>query len=649
MNEATKRPYANSLLSLATGRHILNGSPLAFGEGNVKGRIKNVMNYKKPGFWMVGIAVILGVVVSVGLIANPMNSTSLVAIEDFSLPLDRVAYGTLISENKHMDFNEAKARKISDYLRELKIGKSPVSKSRDEGRDSTSQIRFVFLGFGNNGDMANVYFNFSKDFSEVWVDNGVKPSLSYGVKKPGKAKDFFERQFGSVTAATEIGSAEELWKARTKYIGDNSSVGKIVAQLQFPNDVTYDYFELDTKDHPYGIRINFKTDTEMQSFYSETSNQSLFQTNALIMFSLIENVEYVAFSFDDGTNQPHYIRYTSDIVKRILGEDYFKESETLENFHALLEKIGDYSGSEKDDNALNFWIKPDEDGWVMGEVAAIQWLNSYKGDDVSETERIKDYTINDVLVMAVDMSTSGDQMYDYIVTINYSIMTATEGYLALADNISGKGTFDGLHRELYVKGLGMGNFQIVDVKKIDSYFDVEGNLDIIMSSPKSSSNPENYIKAHQNEYENFFKYGGEEALQYMLNQFEAGNSKGLRGQIMMRLCKELLGKRNNVTDDSFSPQEWYDALSIHQEIELPNFKYDGQDAIEKLVYDTEIERDSSSNNRGGFIIVAPKVFGSYEEGDMLKIFVTTDSARYTLFGNTLSQEGQHFRVTLKLS
>lgn len=170
-------------------------------------------------------------------------------------------------------------------------------------------------------------------------------------------------------------------------------------------------------------------------------------------------------------------------------------------------------------------------------------------------------------------------------------------------------------------------------------FDVEGNLDIIMSSPKTSSNPQDYINAHQKEYENFFKYGGEDALQYMLTQFEAGNAEGLRGQIMMRLCKELLGARNNVTDESLSPQEWYDALDIRQEILLPNYEYDGQDPIEKLIYVTEIEMDSASNNRGGFIIVAPKVFGSYEEEDMLKVFVTTYSARYKLFDNALSQEG----------
>jgi beta-lactamase regulating signal transducer with metallopeptidase domain len=74
MNEDIKKPYANSLLSLATGRHILNGSPLAFGEGNIKGRIKNVMNYKKPGFWVVGIAIIIVIGIGIGLMTNPINA-----------------------------------------------------------------------------------------------------------------------------------------------------------------------------------------------------------------------------------------------------------------------------------------------------------------------------------------------------------------------------------------------------------------------------------------------------------------------------------------------------------------------------------------------------------------------------------------------
>lgn len=68
-----KKPYANSLLSLATGRHILNGSPLAFGEGNVKKRIKNVLNYKKPRFWVVIASAIVLIGAGITLLSNPVR------------------------------------------------------------------------------------------------------------------------------------------------------------------------------------------------------------------------------------------------------------------------------------------------------------------------------------------------------------------------------------------------------------------------------------------------------------------------------------------------------------------------------------------------------------------------------------------------
>ena len=162
---------------------------------------------------------------------------------------------------------------------------------------------------------------------------------------------------------------------------------------------------------------------------------------------------------------------------------------------------------------------------------------------------------------------------------------------------------------------------------------IEENLAVIMSSPKETSNPYAYINVHQEEYEEIIKFGGEEALQYILFQFESGNTEGLRGYIMMKLCKDILGVRNNVTDETLTPQEWYRALSIRQDIKLPDFEYDGNDLVEKLVYDTEIKKNSKPEE--GFTIVAPKIFGSYEEKGLLKVFVTTFSATYKLYDNVL--------------
>ena len=62
----TKRDYSQSLLRLATQRRFISGSPLAFGEGGVKERVKNVLRYRKRSKTVVVAAVLMAVVFGVG-------------------------------------------------------------------------------------------------------------------------------------------------------------------------------------------------------------------------------------------------------------------------------------------------------------------------------------------------------------------------------------------------------------------------------------------------------------------------------------------------------------------------------------------------------------------------------------------------------
>ncbi len=68
-----KKEYASCLLTFATGRHLLNGRPLAFSEGNAKQRIKNILHYQKPALWAVILAAILLVTVGFGLLSSPQS------------------------------------------------------------------------------------------------------------------------------------------------------------------------------------------------------------------------------------------------------------------------------------------------------------------------------------------------------------------------------------------------------------------------------------------------------------------------------------------------------------------------------------------------------------------------------------------------
>ena len=68
-----KRAYSQTLLDCSANRYMIAACPLAFGEVDVKARIKSVLHYKKPAFWMVGGAVIACMISAVCLLTNPLS------------------------------------------------------------------------------------------------------------------------------------------------------------------------------------------------------------------------------------------------------------------------------------------------------------------------------------------------------------------------------------------------------------------------------------------------------------------------------------------------------------------------------------------------------------------------------------------------
>lgn len=76
VGESEKAGYGEALLRLSISRRLLAGSPLAFGEGAVKSRIKNVLKFKKPAFWIAAAAIVAAIAVGVCLIANPSGAVS---------------------------------------------------------------------------------------------------------------------------------------------------------------------------------------------------------------------------------------------------------------------------------------------------------------------------------------------------------------------------------------------------------------------------------------------------------------------------------------------------------------------------------------------------------------------------------------------
>lgn len=66
-----KRVYSEALLECSVRVHRVWGCPLAFGEVGVKTRIKSVMNYKKPAFWIIVAAVAACILLAVCFLTDP--------------------------------------------------------------------------------------------------------------------------------------------------------------------------------------------------------------------------------------------------------------------------------------------------------------------------------------------------------------------------------------------------------------------------------------------------------------------------------------------------------------------------------------------------------------------------------------------------
>ncbi len=92
LGSEAKSEYSTSLLSMALSRSFISGSPLAFSESNVGMRIRNVLNYKKPLFWMVLAVAVLVVAVGVGLISNPTDENIEAALKSETYMNDRTEY-----------------------------------------------------------------------------------------------------------------------------------------------------------------------------------------------------------------------------------------------------------------------------------------------------------------------------------------------------------------------------------------------------------------------------------------------------------------------------------------------------------------------------------------------------------------------------
>lgn len=172
--------YTQALVACAVNRRMIAACPLAFGEVGVKDRIKSIMNYRKPAFWVVVTALVVCLVVAVCFLTDPAGTTLTkwtIDEVDMSDTVDDIRTMSVQYYGDSISCNKSDIIRFVSTMEKIKVGRSSISQSRDENRD------YAFTITIND----SLRLHFTMDFSEIWVNNGVKPSFSYPITNPDTA------------------------------------------------------------------------------------------------------------------------------------------------------------------------------------------------------------------------------------------------------------------------------------------------------------------------------------------------------------------------------------------------------------------------------------------------------------------------------
>ena len=83
MEKDERRAYSTALLNCSIHRRRIAACPLAFGEVGVKERVKGVMHYRKPAFWVILTTLMISLVVAVCFLTNPRDPLPITMGADF--------------------------------------------------------------------------------------------------------------------------------------------------------------------------------------------------------------------------------------------------------------------------------------------------------------------------------------------------------------------------------------------------------------------------------------------------------------------------------------------------------------------------------------------------------------------------------------
>ena len=284
--------YAAALLHLGHKPGLPQAVPLAFGEENPKHRIRAVLSYKKPAFWVVLAAAVVCAVLGVLLLADrrapeeilldgqPVRQASLL---DVLTVTDYVGSDLPITELPLLvPLSDELTREITALIDQADQSAETTVSTLPDPPEKT-------LVFSTSaGEMYHLrqedgaFFLYHADQEGPWQKRRVN-----WTEAEQTAYLTWQR---TADAYLSVGRADDLYQLRTPYIGNHVAVTNILEALQLGEVLGHYTIELQTSQEPYGVILHLD-----QDLTSETERRYLREMSFLLL-ALIDNAGSVSYT-----------------------------------------------------------------------------------------------------------------------------------------------------------------------------------------------------------------------------------------------------------------------------------------------------------------------------------------------------------------
>ena len=625
MGECIRADYSASLLQLATGRQMLFGSPLAFGETEPTGRIKNLSRWKKPTIVISVLAFVLCVITVLVCIFNPAVSRDTLRMIEQESPVMgnivkyEVDFGKQVKEaNVYVEVwekGECESIACLPVDQRAKVLSIQMKERKEDGKVAGVDIR---LESDVPGGMQVAYAELPEDLSAIgWAFNayeegdtvdaisGEEKILAAMVFDSGEGvrvfdpetllnepsrleqaeymliiRAVFEEEGSRLNSDQTIQASEDKWDC-TVHCAEESGENSYV--------ITYSEEEIlaDMGCITFQNRNMFAITVHLigkgkEAFVSEIApggNVTFMQANKEVTYTVGIHADV-----EEGTelNLMVYDGEWSEVYTPAADEEYVLNQ-------AIKAVILNQYKPEKSDglyHCADFVLLEQE------EICGVAPVNS--GKDNMELITVYGMALHESL--GFSGATFHEVAYDYV-PVKLQFQKESESEYILKDSwfpekpieswdIYQESIWDAfstyseelatdviyaIQDDIYLTSLRQNCYeQAVSYGAVDTDTVIEGLLEQITKSPVTLlSGVQNYIEAHTLEYRELTYYG-KYTLWYCFGEFLKGGQTGLRGQIMASVCKDIsLGWGEALLIDSENSvatgQDWFDIFRSNAE------------------------------------------------------------------------------------